>query len=215
MRWNLGLTCAAALFGFVSEASADIFRDPDTGFSFSQKDVPITTNNDYITFRIAIPSPAPAGQPYDTVLQIVAPVVANWVGVAWGASMLNNPLLLGWPNGASGVVSMRRATTRTAPAVYTGASVQLLKTGTKSNGTHWQVTAKCTGCTQFTTTGTTTKSLNPAGSNRLAFAYSKTKPSQPGSDSSPISVHDLFGYWDHDFASAGNTGFQDLVDKNL
>lgn len=94
----------------VSEVSADIFRDPDTGFSFSQKDVPITTNNDYITFRIAIPSPAPAGQPYDTVLQIVAPVVANWVGVAWGASMLNNPLLLGWPNGASGVVSMRRAT---------------------------------------------------------------------------------------------------------
>ncbi|KAI0844900.1 CBD9-like protein [Daldinia vernicosa] len=219
MRWNLSLTCAAALFGFglfaVSEASADVFRDPDTGFSFSQKDVAITTNNEFITFRVAIPSPAPAGQPYDAVIQVVAPVAAGWVGVAWGGSMTNNPLLISWANGASGVVSIRRATAHTAPAVYTGASAQVLSKGTKSNGTHWQVTSKCTGCTQFTTTGTTTKTLNPAGSNRLAFAYSKTKPSQPGSNSSPINVHDLFNYWEHDFASAGNPEFQDLVDRNL
>ncbi|KAI0098413.1 CBD9-like protein [Daldinia grandis] len=215
MRWNLGLACAAALFGSVSEASANVFRDPDTGFSFSQKDVAITTNNNYITFRIAIPSPVTAGQPYDAVIQIVSPVTAAWVGVGWGGSMTNNPLLIGWINGASGVVSVRRATAHTAPAPYTGASAQLLKKGTKSNSTHWQITAKCTGCTQFTTTGTTIKTLNPAGSNRLAFAYSKTKPSQPGSDSSPISVHDLFSYWDHDFASAGNPNFQELIDQNL
>lgn len=102
----------------------------------------------------------------------------------------------------------------TAPTAYTGATLQVLKGGTKTNGTHWQFTAKCTGCTQFTTTGTTTKTLNPAGTNRLAFAYSKAKPSQPASESSPINVHDLFNYWEHDFASAGNAAFQDLVAKN-
>ncbi|KAI1478545.1 CBD9-like protein [Daldinia eschscholtzii] len=215
MRWNLGLTCAAALSGFVSEASADVYRDPDTGFSFSQKDVAITTNNNHITFRIAIPSPVPANQPYDAVIQIVAPNTAGWVGVAWGGSMTNNPLLIGWTNGANGVVSVRRATAHTAPTAYSGATAQVFKKGVKSNGTHWQVTAKCTGCTSFVTTGSNTKTLNPAGSNRLAFAYSRTKPSQPGSDSSPINVHDLFNYWDHDFAAAGNAQFEDLVKGNL
>lgn len=93
-----------------SETNADVFKDPDTGFSFSQSNVQITTGTSYITFRIAIPSPATAGQPYDAVLQVVAPVAAGWVGLAWGGSMTNNPLLIGWPNGASGVVDVRRAT---------------------------------------------------------------------------------------------------------
>ncbi|XXH01081.1 hypothetical protein Hte_007432 [Hypoxylon texense] len=212
MRWNSGLACVAALLGL---ANGDVFKDPDTGFSFSQQNVQITTGSSYITIRVAIPSPAPAGQPYDAVLQIVAPVAAGWVGLAWGGSMTNNPLLIGWLNGASGVASVRRATSHTAPAVTSDATVQVLAKGTKSNGTHWQVTAKCTGCTSFTTTGTTTKTLNPSGSNRLAFAYSKTKPSQPASGTSPINVHDLFSYWDHDFAAAGNAQFQDLVDRNL
>ncbi|KAI1371641.1 CBD9-like protein [Hypoxylon crocopeplum] len=226
MRWNFGLACAATLLslgaylsalfaGAASETNADVFRDPDTGFTFSQYNAPITTGANYITFRIAIPSPATAGQPYDTVVQVVAPVAAGWVGIAWGGSMTNNPLLIGWPNAGSATTSVRRATAHTAPVADAASSVQLLKTGTKSNSTHWQFTAKCTGCTSFTTTGSTSKSLDPAGSNRLAFAYSRTKPSQPASASSPINVHDLFNYWTHDFASAGNTGFQELVDKNL
>ncbi|KAI1385199.1 CBD9-like protein [Hypoxylon trugodes] len=216
MRWNFGLACVVALFSLASEAAGDVFRDPDTGFTFSQYSAATTTGSgSAITFRVAIPSPASSGQPYDAVLQIVAPISAGWVGLAWGGSMTNNPLLIGWPNGNSGVVSVRRATSHTAPTAYTGATVQLLSKGTKSNGTHWQITTKCTGCTQFTTSGTTTKTLNPTGSNRLAFAYAKSKPSQPSSPSSPINVHDLFNYWEHDFAAAGNAQFQDLVDRNL
>lgn len=91
------------------EANGDVFKDPDTGFSFSQQNVQITTGSSYITMRIAIPSGSAAGQPYDAVLQIVAPVAAGWVGLAWGGSMTNNPLLIGWLNGASGVASIRRA----------------------------------------------------------------------------------------------------------
>lgn len=107
------------------------------------------------------------------------------------------------------------ASSHTAPVADSSATVQVLPKGTKSNGTHWQITAKCTGCTSFTTTGTTKKSLNPAGTNRLAFAYSKTKPSQPASGTSPITVHDLFQYWDHDFAAAANADFAGLVQRNL
>lgn len=212
MRWNSGLACVAALLGL---ANGDVFKDPDTGFSFSQQNVQITTGSSYITMRIAIPSGSAAGQPYDAVLQIVAPVAAGWVGLAWGGSMTNNPLLIGWLNGASGVASIRRASSHTAPVADSSATVQVLPKGTKSNGTHWQITAKCTGCTSFTTTGTTKKSLNPAGTNRLAFAYSKTKPSQPASGTSPITVHDLFQYWDHDFAAAANADFAGLVQRNL
>ncbi|KAL7620091.1 hypothetical protein AAE478_010641 [Parahypoxylon ruwenzoriense] len=208
-------TYARAIITTASEASADVFRDPDTGFTFSQYNAPITTGSSYITFRVAIPSPATSGQAYDAVLQVVAPISAGWVGLAWGGSMTNNPLVIGWPNGGSAVASARRATSHIAPQMYTGATLQLLSKGTKSNSTHWQFTVKCTGCTSFTTSGSNTKSLNPSGNNRLAFAYSKIKPSQPASSSSPINVHELFSYWDHDFSSAGNTGFQELVARNL
>ncbi|KAI1411568.1 CBD9-like protein [Hypoxylon sp. FL1857] len=213
MRLNFALTCAAALIGFGSEANADLYHDPDTGFSFSQYNALVTTGTSSITFRIAIPSPAPAN--YDAVVQVVAPISAGWVGLAWGGSMTNNPLLVGWTNGANAVASIRRASSHTAPTIYSSATAQVLKKGTKSNSTHWQFTAKCSGCTQFTTTGSTVKTLNPSGSNRLAFAYAKSKPSQPSSPSSPINVHDLFNYWDHDFSTAGNANFDDLVNRNL
>ncbi|KAI0157102.1 CBD9-like protein [Hypoxylon sp. FL1284] len=212
MRWNSGLVCVAALLGLTN---GDVYQDPDTGFSFSQSSVPLSTGTAAVTMRVAIPSSAVAGQAYDIVLQLVAPISAGWAGVAWGGSMTNNPLLLSWSNSGTGISSIRRATSHTAPAVSTDATVQVLSKGTKSNSTHWQVTAKCTGCASFTTSGSSTKSLNPAGTNRLAFAYSKTKPSQPASASSAITVHDLFSYWEHDFAAGQNAEFEDLIDRNL
>jgi hypothetical protein len=95
------------------------------------------------------------------------------------------------------------------PTVYSGATLQVLRTGTHTNGTHWQITAKCTGCTAFGG-----KVLTPTGSNRLAFAYAKAKPSNPSSSSSSFSVHDVTNYWSHDFAAAANTNFAALVTKN-
>lgn len=95
------------------------------------------------------------------------------------------------------------------PTVYSGATIEVLKTGTHTNSTHWQITAKCTGCTSFSS-----KVLNPKGSNRLAFAYAKSKPSNPSSNSSSFNVHDVTNYWNHDFASAANANFAALVTKN-
>ncbi|KAI1120452.1 hypothetical protein F5Y10DRAFT_273047 [Nemania abortiva] len=213
MRWNLGLTYLAALLGCASEglaADTSVVRDGETGFTFSEYRAQYVIGQS-ITFRVAVPSPAAAS--YDLVFQIIAPNAVGWTGLSWGASMINCPLTIGWASGNTPVASVRRTSVRTQPQVYTGATLQLLKTGTKVNGTHWQITAKCTGCSTFATTGSNTKALNANGSNRLAFAYSKTKPAS-ASSAAMLSVHDVYNYWDHDFSSAGNIDFDSLVQRN-
>lgn len=67
-----------------------------------------STNN--IAYRIAIPDTATASAPFDVLLQIVAPKATGWAAIAWGGQMAYNPLTVAWPNGASVVVSSRRAT---------------------------------------------------------------------------------------------------------
>ena len=60
-----------------------------------------------ITYRIAIPAGATA--PFDIALQIVAPSTVGWAGIGWGGGMLNNPLVVAWPNGDTVTVSARTA----------------------------------------------------------------------------------------------------------
>ncbi|KAI3319800.1 iron reductase domain protein [Xylariaceae sp. AK1471] len=214
MRWNFGLTYAAALLGFASEglaADTSVVRDAETGFTFSQYGAAYVIGSN-IWFRVAIPSPATTPN-YDIVLQIVAPNAVGWTGIAWGATMVNNPLTIGWASGSTVVGSVRRTSVRTQPQVYTGATLQILKTGTHTNGTHWQLTMKCSGCSSFVASNNVNKTLNPNGSNRLAFAYSKTKPSS-SSPAAMITVHDVANYWDHDFSQAGNIDFDQLVARN-
>jgi len=103
----------------------------------------------------------------------------------------------------------------TFPQAYAGAQYTLFRTGTKSNGTHWQYTALCSGCTQFPSSSTRNTTLNPNGGNTLAFAYSPNKPSNPASNTSSFPVHDSYNYWVHDFASSGNANFNDLVQRNV
>lgn len=100
------------------------------------------------------------------------------------------------------------------PSTYSGATYEVFKTGTRSNGTHWQFTAKCSGCTSYSGAGGSQRYLNPKGGNRLAFAYAAAKPSSPSSASSSFGVHDVFGYWTHDFSMAQNPSFNNLVTKN-
>jgi hypothetical protein len=80
------------------------YYDTVTGFNFTQ----YTASN--INYRIAIPSTATKGTPYQIVLQVVAPLTGTgWAGLAWGGQMANNPLTLVWANGQNAVASSRRA----------------------------------------------------------------------------------------------------------
>ena len=45
----------------------------------------------------------------DVLFSVVAPINVGWAGFAWGGSMTNNPLTLGWANGAKTLVSSRWA----------------------------------------------------------------------------------------------------------
>ena len=101
------------------------------------------------------------------------------------------------------------------PATYSGASYTILKTGTHTNSTHWQYTAKCTGCAYFSS-GSSKTQLSPTGVNHLAWAVTTAgaKPPNAGSNTSTLNVHDVYGYWGHDFSQAGNANFAALVAKD-
>lgn len=109
---------------------------------------------------------------------------------------------------------IRERSGHTTPTSYTGATYTLLTNGQKSNGSHWQFTAKCSGCTTWTGSNGAQR-INPgATSQRLAFAWSPTKPGSPGSNTSTIAVHDTPNYWYHDFSKGQNPNFAELLARN-
>ena len=85
------------------------YLDPETGFTFSETRAAATLTSNII-YRIAQPANIPAGEPYDVVLQVIAPKSLGWVGLAWGGSMIRNPLTVSYPNGQKPTVSSRWAT---------------------------------------------------------------------------------------------------------
>lgn len=99
------------------------------------------------------------------------------------------------------------------PSSYTGATYTLLKTGNKVNGSHWQFTAKCAGCTTWIGSSGSVR-IAPTSSSRLAFAYSTGKASTPSSNSSAIPVHDTPNYFTNDFSLGQNQDFDALLEKN-
>ncbi|KAF2658486.1 iron reductase domain protein, partial [Lophiostoma macrostomum CBS 122681] len=188
------------------------FYDSETGFTFSEYKVAYSLSAN-VVYRIAVPSTASSSSAFDIVVQVVAPNAVGWSGLAWGGNMVKNPLTVGWANGNSPIVSSRWATGHTLPTAYTGASYTKFTTGNRVNGTHWTLTAKCTGCSAFAGSNGNVV-LNPKGSNRLAFAYSASKPTSPGSNSSSFPIHDVHNYWSHDFSQGENADFDNLVKKN-
>jgi hypothetical protein len=210
------------------EARAVAIVDQETGFTFSETTAAATLSSN-IVYRIATPANVPAGQPYDVVLQVIAPNALGWVGLAWGGSMIRNPLTVAYPNGQKPTVSSRWATYdatppifsrsliessgHTTPQAYTGATYTPLSTGNKSNGTHWQYTVKCTGCTTYTGSAGATR-IDPLSTKRLGYACATGKVSNPSSTTSTIPVHDVYNYITHDFSAGANSNFAALLQRN-
>lgn len=214
MLWTLWFGIVAAFLSRTVAAAANaIYQDPDTGLVFSSNYALYKVDKG-ITYRVAIPENVQTYTSYDAVVQVVAPNDVGWVGIAWAGSMPRNPLLVAWRNSNNQVVlSSRWANGHVTPNAYNNAQYTLFKTGTKSNGTHWQYTALCKGCTSWTTDTGASRYLSPRGGNRLAFAYSPGKPSQPNSATSSIPIHEVHGYWQHDFSGAANSNFETTVQR--
>ncbi|KAH7563341.1 hypothetical protein BM1_00388 [Bipolaris maydis] len=192
------------------------YKDPETGFTFSETKAAATLTSNII-YRIAQPANISANQPYDIVLQVIAPSSLGWVGLAWGGNMVRNPLTVSYPNGQKATVSSRWATYiksgHSTPQQYPSATYTQLSAGNKANGTHWQVTVKCTGCTTYNGSSGPVY-VEPSGSRRLAFACSQGKVSNPGSASASIPVHDVYNYITHDFSAGRNEGWAALLERN-
>ncbi|KAF2264359.1 CBD9-like protein [Lojkania enalia] len=215
MHLASGITWAAAVVGlaFGRPTAAAAYYDAETGFTFSEYKAACSLSAT-ITYRVAIPNDAYYGQSFDAVLQVVAPNSVGWAGLAWGGGMVSNPLTVGWANGNTATVTSRWANSRSTPSLYTGNSLQKLSTGNRANGTHFQFTVLCSGCTQWTGSSGFQTNLNPQGSNKFAFACSGSRPSQPASNTSSFPYHDAHSYWSHDFSAGANADFANLVMRN-
>jgi hypothetical protein len=216
-------------------AAADtdaVYQDADTGLTFSSSFQLYKSDGRGITFRVAVPDNVASYTAFDAVVQMVVPNDVGWAGLAWGGSMPKNPILVAWKGTSNNVVLSSRWATwvspfppsliipgvsnsppsgHVLPTDYSLATYTLFKAGTKSNSTHWQFTALCKGCTSWDAGSGALRYLAPRGGNRLAFAYSPTKPSSPNSPSSTLAIHDVHGYWQHDFAGGVNAGFEAAV----
>jgi hypothetical protein len=60
-----------------------------------------------VIYGIAIPEVATA--PFDTILQITAPIKVAWAGLAWTNSMTSVPLVITWTDGNKIMSSARVA----------------------------------------------------------------------------------------------------------
>ena len=63
------------------------------------------TTKSRTAYRISIPDVASA--PFDTLIQVVAPISVGWAGLSWGGSMVDNPMTVVWMDGDQGMVSSR------------------------------------------------------------------------------------------------------------
>ncbi|OAA57421.1 Cellobiose dehydrogenase, cytochrome [Niveomyces insectorum RCEF 264] len=164
-----------------------------------------------VSYRIAVPDTATATAPFDIALSIVAPKAIGWAGIAWGGTMANDPLTVGWSNAASAVVSSRRTAGHTLPTPYAGASYVVLPS-TNTNDTHWQLDVICTGCSSWTGAGTTAVNLDPGSAAvPFAFASSATAPADPSNNASRFGIHNAKGKWNHDLSSAKLADFASIV----
>ncbi|KAK0644691.1 hypothetical protein B0T16DRAFT_430713 [Cercophora newfieldiana] len=214
MHWSVWPCLSAFLLRGVVAANERVIQDPDTKLSFFSTYQPYKLeNNKGITFRFAVPDAA-SSTGFDTVVQMVIPNEVGWAGLGWGGGMAQNPLLVVFRNSNNqGVLaSSRWANGHVTPNTYTGATYTVYKAGTKINSTHWQVTAKCTGCTSWTSSGKKTV-INPKGNNRFGWAYSLKKPTNPNSATSAIPIHDLGQYFEIDVGKGVNKDFTTLVGK--
>lgn len=63
-----------------------------------------------VSYGIVLPPLATSGSnPTEFIASITSPIAGQWVGLALGGAMLQNLLLVAWPNGNSVVHSTRMA----------------------------------------------------------------------------------------------------------
>ncbi|CAN9316726.1 unnamed protein product [Alternaria alternata] len=207
---------AKLAFGFATVANrahsqvTKRYCDPETSICYSGR-----TGTNGITFGLALPESKTA--PFDTVLQIVSPIKNGWVGFSWGGTMPYVPLTVGWMNTASNtsIYSSRMAFGLSLPQPYTDAEYSYIK-GTGYNTTHWTLTVRCKGCSQWHDVDGNLVSIDAnASAQKFAYGLSSKLPAQPANNRSTFNVHSSFGNYRIDLTQGQNADFDQLVAANL
>ncbi|KAI4685096.1 hypothetical protein J4E81_008909 [Alternaria sp. BMP 2799] len=173
------------------------------------------TGTNGITFGVALPQSKAA--PFDTVLQIVSPINNGWVGFSWGGTMPYVPLTVGWMNSASNtsIYSSRMAFGLSLPQPYADAEYSYIK-GTGYNATHWTLTVRCRGCSQWHDVDGNLVSIDAnASAQKFAYGLSSRPPAEPANNRSTFNVHNSFGNYRLDLTQGQNADFDELVAANL
>lgn len=164
-------------------------------------------------YRVAVPSNAVAGQPYDVALQIVAPRTMTWAAIGWGGSMVNNPLIVGYPNGQNITVSPRWTTGYKQPVPYDQVKITTMP-DQGMNATHWTLSILCSGCSLWKQ-GSYNMNLNPSALVWMAVATNSGRGTvtTPSSLSSDFVVHDWNARFGFDMPTAKQANFDAIANQ--
>ncbi|KAG4430237.1 hypothetical protein IFR05_014279 [Cadophora sp. M221] len=183
------------------------YCDPLTTICYSS-----FTNEWGISYRIALPDVSAA--PSDAIIQIVAPIEYGWAAFSWGGTMVWNPLTMGWSNGTGAAVSSRFAYGLSQPGTYDLAEYTYLR-GTGTNSTHWTLTVRCRGCTNWPSNDESIASINYTGTSNVACAQAKLPVVDPADNATAFNYHDSFSKWEHDMKVARSPLFDTWVVANM
>lgn len=107
--------------------------------------------------------------------------------------MVNNLLLMAYPNEGEVLTSFRWATTYGPPEVYTG-DAELTQVSSAINSTHYSVIFRCQNCLQWAQGEIEGGSDTSAGFTMLGWAHAEASPTEAGcADTAGVAQHDTQG----------------------
>ncbi|KAG6918092.1 substrate-specific activator of APC-dependent proteolysis [Tephrocybe rancida] len=204
MILRLALSLLLVVPSVLSQAGS-AYTDPDNGISFWGYTDPVHQ----VTYGYVFPPLAASGsaQSNEFIGEIVAPIATKWAGVSPGGSMLQNLLLVVWPNGNSIVRSARYSTDYVQPTAMTGPVLTDLPS-TTVNSTHWKWVYRCVNSWPI---AGGTKSIPVDGFGVPAWVYSSVGVDNPTDPQSTFLEHTDFGFFGLDYSAAHVS--QELYDK--
>jgi cellobiose dehydrogenase (acceptor) len=185
------------------------YVDSSTGISFES----FADGTGY-RFGMALPqsSSSTSSAANQAIMQLVSPLSSSgsgWAGIVFGESMTGKLMLVAWPNGGSGgvTVSARIATgyeIATGANLYTRRNVTTtaIAGGTYANATHVVATFVCDGCLDNGATSSSNGDSFVAGDGAsgnaddavtMGFAYATAAVADPGNPDSTLSDHTAHG----------------------
>ncbi|KAI0684656.1 cellobiose dehydrogenase [Cytidiella melzeri] len=201
------LLAVLPFIGTVLCQSATNYIDPVNGFQFTG----ITDAETEVTYGFTFPPLVTSGdQSTEFIGEVVAPVEAQWIGIALGGAMLEDLLLVAWPNAGAIVSSTRMASDYVQPTAYTGTATLTTLPETTINSTHWKWVFRCQGCTSWTGGG----SMPVDGQGVLAWAYSDVGVDTPSDPESTFQEHTSFGFFGIDYTQAHTSNYQNYLAGN-